>query len=237
MANILAFDTSADSCSVALFYGDATYSRVERTARDHNRLILPMIDSVLLEAGIALARLDALAVASGPGSFTGIRIGIGVAQGLAFGADLPVLPVSTLQTLAAGAIRGLETAEDSVIMACLDARMDEVYWGLYQGLDGFPEPLASDRLDKPEFAGREWQHHVQRGSAKLVGVGDGWRFRDRIAGIPAVVALDALPEAVDVLFIAQHHFARGLAVKADALEPSYLRSSVGWKKREPLSGG
>lgn len=236
MANILAFDTSADNCSVALFYGDAIYSRVERTARDHNRLILPMIESVLLEVGVALACLDALAVASGPGSFTGIRIGIGVAQGLAFGADLPVVPVSTLQALAAGAIRRLETADDSVIMACLDARMDEVYWGLYHSLDGFPEPLVSDRLDKPEFAGRGWQHQVQRGSAKLVGVGDGWRFRDRIAGVPALV-LAALPEAVSVLFIAQHHFARGLAVKADALEPSYLRSSVGWKKREPLNVG
>lgn len=107
MTNILAIDTTTQACSVALHCRSKTLAKYKLASREHTRLLLPMIDEVLSEADIVLSQVDAIAFTSGPGSFTGIRIGFGVVQGLAFGADIPVLPVSSLETLAYTAIRTL----------------------------------------------------------------------------------------------------------------------------------
>ncbi|MGO3800463.1 MAG: tRNA (adenosine(37)-N6)-threonylcarbamoyltransferase complex dimerization subunit type 1 TsaB, partial [Vibrio casei] len=95
-AKILALDTSTENCSVALMINDQMFTRSEVAPRDHTKKILPMVDEVLKEAGISLHDLDALAFGRGPGSFTGVRIGIGIAQGLSFGAELPMIGISTL---------------------------------------------------------------------------------------------------------------------------------------------
>jgi len=108
MTALLAIETSANLCSVALMHDREISEIVVSEPRGHTRHLLPAIDRLLIDAGLALRRLDAIAVTTGPGSFTGLRIGIGVAQGLAYGADLPVVPLSSLATLAQGAIRRSE---------------------------------------------------------------------------------------------------------------------------------
>lgn len=237
MAVILAIDTATDACSVALSVGGETYVRQELAVRDNSRLILPMIDELLMETGIELPELDALACTCGPGSFTGLRIGMGVVQGLAFGASLPVLPISTLQTLAAKAIRSAGLGEGSAVIPCLDARMDEVYWGLYRNIGGFPEAIARDRLDKPEVVG--WPSHATdpAESEVAMGIGSGWRMRERMAILPATIDEHVGPLARDLLLVAEVHYRRGLWVSADNLQPVYLRDSINWKKRERLRVG
>ncbi|WP_456373145.1 tRNA (adenosine(37)-N6)-threonylcarbamoyltransferase complex dimerization subunit type 1 TsaB [Thiolapillus sp.] len=122
---LLALDTTEDSCSAALCIDDEMRWRFELAPRRHSELILPMMDSLLAQAQLKVQQLDGLAFSRGPGSFTGIRIATGVAQGVALGADLPVLPVSTLAALAQGAWRREGATE---VLAALDARMGEVYW-------------------------------------------------------------------------------------------------------------
>jgi len=139
---LLALDTASAQCSVALLLGDELIVREAATARDHAQLILPMVDAVLAAAGMNLRQLQGIAFGRGPGSFTGVRVAASVTQGLAAGADLPVLPVSDLRALAAQALRlsgaaGHATAPGAII-ACLDARMGEVYWAAYAADAGMP---------------------------------------------------------------------------------------------------
>lgn len=132
---LLALDTASAQCSVALLLGDELLVREVATARDHAQLILPMIEAVLAEAGVTLRQLQGIAFGRGPGSFTGVRVAASVTQGLAAGADLPVLPISDLRALAAQALlrapAALQQAEGSCVLACMDARMGEVYWAAY----------------------------------------------------------------------------------------------------------
>ncbi len=123
---ILAVDTATENCSVALMVGDDVISRCEYAPREHTTKILPMVDTVLAEGGLKLGQLDALAFGRGPGSFTGVRIGIGIAQGLAFGADLPMLGISTLAAMAQGTYRVHQSEQ---VLSSIDARMGEIYWG------------------------------------------------------------------------------------------------------------
>ena len=126
---ILAIDTATEACSVAVWNQGEIHALFELCPREHTQRILPMVQQVLAESGLALNQLDALAFGRGPGSFTGVRIGIGIAQGLALGADLPMIGVSTLQTMAQGAWR-VSGAER--VLAAIDARMGEVYWGQFE---------------------------------------------------------------------------------------------------------
>ncbi len=129
MSTILAIDTSGDACSVALLTQHTLIERFQVEPRQHTTLILPMIEQVLAEAGLTPQKLNAIAFGRGPGSFTGLRIAAGVVQGIAFAADLPVIPVSTLQALAQGAFR-LHGVTN--VIATLDARINEIYWAAYQ---------------------------------------------------------------------------------------------------------
>lgn len=117
---ILAIDTATEACSVAVWNQGEIHALFELCPREHTQRILPMVQQVLAESGLALNQLDALAFGRGPGSFTGVRIGIGIAQGLALGADLPMIGVSTLQTMAQGARRVSGAAR---VLAAIDARM------------------------------------------------------------------------------------------------------------------
>ena len=130
---ILIIDTSTEACSAALSINGQVTSLFEIAPRIHTKLILPMIDQVLKQKNVTVNQLTAIAWGRGPGSFTGVRIGSGIMQGLALGSDKPVLPISTLAAMAQQAI---EQANAEYVMAAIDARMGEVYWGLYQNVEG-----------------------------------------------------------------------------------------------------
>lgn len=247
MTNILAIDTATSACSVALTNGDEILARHKLAHREHTQLLLPMVDDVLAEGGMTLSQIDVIAFTAGPGSFTGIRIGFGVVQGLAFGAEIPVLPVSSLETLAHTAMRKLEVqiasqlerqkqnseieSSDLVIIPMLDARMDEIYWAQFQLRKGSGAPknlqrVCTDSLSAPEESCTE----VNKSSAVIV-VGDGWNYSDRIFLEPTIVDATLLPEAQDILTIANPLIQAGKAIPIEQASPIYLRDKITWKKR------
>ena len=220
---ILAFETSTDYCSTALLLDGDLRSDEVCAVQKHSELLLPMLDRLLADAGIGLDQLDGIAFGAGPGSFTGLRIACAVAQGLAFGADRKVLPVSTLLALAhaSGAER---------VVAALDARMNEVYLGAYER-DGDDwrtviEPClhAPDAL--PELEGGGW-----------TAVGDGFAVRNgalaRACG-DKLRHVDVLlhPRAAEIARLAAPLFARGLGVAPEDAAPLYVRDRVALKVSE-----
>ena len=221
--NLLAIDTTEAACSAALLLDGAVMARFEVAPRRHSALILPMMEDLLRAGGVQLGELDALAFARGPGSFTGVRIAAAIAQGAAFGAGLPVVPVSSLQALAAGHCR--RSGAEAVLVA-LDARMREIYWGAFERAgDELPQPMiaeavcAADQVIVP--ARPDWQ-----------GAGSGWGpYREilerRCDGLGAVDATAQI-EAVDVAALAAASFAAGEAVAAEDALPVYLRDEVAW---------
>lgn len=224
MANILALDTATEACSVALSWQGQRYELYEEVPREHTKKILPMVEAILAEAGVSLAQLDAIAYGRGPGSFTGVRIGVAAAQGLAFGADLPLIGVSTLQAMAQ---RAIESQEASHVVAAIDARMGEIYHGIFRNeqnlaiIESNEQVLTCDKL---------------AGSAELSGVavGTGWQTyqQELMAKYPKVdeTLNVALPHAFDMLPFAQSEFALGHTVSSENATPVYLRDKVTWKK-------
>lgn len=219
---LLAIDTATDACSAALSIDGDIRERFEIAPRAHTELILPMIDELLAEAGIAVSQLDAMAFGRGPGAFTGVRIAVGVTQGIAFGADLPVVPVSTLAAVA----QGIEA--DKVLVA-LDARMDEVYWGAYRRNGaGLMELVGEECVSAPDSvllpAGKNW-----------FGAGSGWSaYADTLMARCAeqIVAKEdaCFPRARDVAVLGSAGFEAGQTVAAEHALPVYLRDKVTWKK-------
>ncbi len=232
MTRILALDTSVQTCSVALHDNGSVLARSQQLAKGHSRLILPMIDELLAEAGLSLGQVDALALTIGPGSFTGLRIGISVVQGLAFGADIPVVPLSTLRTLAAGAIRRYGVQPQGTILPAFDARMGEIYWGLYQNIDGKPVVCHEDAVNAPEAVGRP-QNGVSDGVVSL-GVGDGWRYASAFPVKALTTDIECQPAAQDLVILALDAYAEGAAKSVEQLAPVYLRDTVSWQKRTYL---
>lgn len=223
MTTLLALDTATEACSVALLHDGEVLSHYEVIPRLHAQRLLPMVKHVLDEAGVPLAALDAIAFGRGPGAFTGVRIAIGVVQGLAFALERPVLPVSNLAVLAQRALREYGAQQ---VAAAIDARMDEVYWGCYRAeqgemrLLGVEAVLPPERASLPRDAAGEW-----------FGAGTGWG--SYAARIPvAVSGRDAamLPHAEDLLSLARFAWARGEAVVADQAQPVYLRDQVATPK-------
>lgn len=223
---ILAVDTATEACSAALLVGEKVLSRWEEAPRDHTRKILPMVQSLLDEAGSSLSELDAIAFGRGPGSFTGVRIGIGVAQGLAFGAGVPLIGISTLAAMAQGSYR-LDGA-DSVLTA-IDARMDEVYFGHYQLNEGRMQLVGEEVVSHPAA--------LVAARGKLVGrfscVGTGFETYGEILNGLAdelVVSQVRFPAAEDMLPLARTAWLAGEAVAVEKATPVYLRDKVTWKK-------
>ncbi|MFA0412558.1 tRNA (adenosine(37)-N6)-threonylcarbamoyltransferase complex dimerization subunit type 1 TsaB [Vibrio renipiscarius] len=226
-AKILALDTATENCSVALLINDKVYFRSEVAPRDHTKLILPMVDEVLKEAGICLTDLDALAFGRGPGSFTGVRIGIGIAQGLAFGAELPMLAISTLEAMAQGAYR-LNGATQ--VASAIDARMSEVYWGRYRRQEnGSWIAVDQECVIAPSVLAEQ----IQADESEWAMVGTGWAaYQDAMETLP-LTRVDGgvlYPDAQDIVHIAQFAFANGEAVAVEDSTPVYLRDNVAWKK-------
>lgn len=222
---LLAIDTSTESCSVALRLGDAVAVRRHAGAREQTLHVLPMVEELLAEAGATLASLDAVACAQGPGAFTGVRVAVSVTQGLAFGAGIPAIGVSTLAALAAQARR---RGARMPVLALLDARMGELYAGAYgPGEDGLPDALAPDYLCRPEDLPA-----LLPAGGPFSAIGSGWAAYPHLATqIPlAGAVLVGEPDAEDVLALAARALAAGAAVPAERLLPVYLRDEVAWKK-------
>lgn len=236
--NLLALETATEACSVALLRITADGRREVIVRRRHaprqqTELILPMVDEVLAEAGLALTGLDALAYSRGPGAFTGVRIAAAVTQGLALGADLPVLPVSSLQALAQGACR-LHGAD--AVLASFDARMQEIYAGAFvRGADGLMQPLGAEVACRPDAVPEAlclaWQQVAGEGQVTL-GAGSGWAtYAELLAARLPVQAQagDFEPDAEDVADLALPRLRAGEAMAPEHALPVYLRDDV-WKK-------
>ena len=226
---ILALDTATSACSVALLNGDQTLSRFELAERSHTQKLMPMIDDLLQEMGLQLNQLDAIAFTHGPGSFTGIRIGFAAVQGLAMGAKLPVVPISTLQLMAATASRKLNLQPGTKIYPLLDARMNELYVGHYRLTKVNVDKVADDQLVPVSDS---FIADAEIDSAG-VGVGDGWVLLPETDLIEQVYP-DLLPEAEDILPIATANLANAKLCDIRDIEPLYLRDRVSWQKRKWL---
>ena len=194
--------------------------------RLHAQKLLPMIKTLLAEAGVALSALDAIAFGRGPGAFTGVRIAVGVVQGLAFGLDRPVLPVSNLAALAQRAWREQGASQ---VAAAIDARMDEVYWGCYRELAGEMKLVGEEAVMPPEQACLPVD-----AAGQWFGAGTGWGYAERIAVKLSGQDATLLPHAQDLLTLAGFAWARGEAVAADEAQPVYLRDKVATPKARCL---
>jgi tRNA threonylcarbamoyladenosine biosynthesis protein TsaB len=220
---ILALDASTEHLSVALLRGGTLTCREERAGQRHSVLILPMIEALLRESGIALADLDGIGFGAGPGSFTGLRIACGVAQGLAFGAGLTVAPVGTLLALA-------EAAGAPRVVTCLDARMGEIYHAAYErdgkGWKQLVAPNVGKALSAPALGGVDW-----------VGCGSGFAvyaeaLATRYRGQLARVEPQAFPHARAIAQLALPIFAAGGGLPAEQAIPLYVRDKVALKMHE-----
>lgn len=231
---ILGLDTATEACSAALLVDGEVFERYEVLGRGHAERLLPMVQSVLAEAGTALAAIDAIAFGRGPGGFTGLRIAAGVAQGLAFGAGLPVVAVSDLAALAS---RACALRSQRHVLPCLDARMAQVYWAAFDCADpAAPVLLTAETVSDPE-AVRLPGEKGEDGSGPLprfFGAGHGFSaypalhamLGERLSGFDA----DLLPHAREVALIGAADFRAGRMIEAAEAVPVYLRDEVAHRR-------
>ena len=221
---LLAFDTASEWCSAALWIDGVVSFRAVHAGQKHSELLTPMLGELLAEAGLNYRQLDGLAFGCGPGSFTGLRIACGVAQGLALGADLPVLGVSTLEALAEEAGEGADE-----VLACLDARMNEVYAGLYRREGSGWRALAGPVVCPPSLA-------PLLGGAGCIGAGPGFAaypaLRERMQGRLTRIVADAIPHARGIVKLAAPRFTAGEFGAPETAEPVYVRDQVALKISE-----
>lgn len=218
---LLALDAATEACTVAIVVGDDVREAFQVAPREHGHLLLPMVYRLLAEAGLPLSALDAIAFGRGPGAFTGVRMAVATAQGLALGADLPLLAVSTLATLAQGA-----GADRRPVLAVIDARMGEVYAGGYA-----PDPVSgglreclSERVCAPESL------EIPKGEFWF-GAGSGWaRYPDELGRALGQAVSDsdsaALPRARNMLVLAAREWTAGRVLAPEQAAPVYLRDQV-----------
>ena len=214
---LLAIETATEACSIAVLVDGAVIERFEIAPRRHTELALPWADALLAEAGIAKSQLDAIAVGRGPGAFTGVRLAIALAQGIALALDRPLLPVSTLAALAM-------QAPGDRILAAIDARMGEIYVASFQR-DGNGVVATSDEIVIAPDA------YLPPDGIGWHGVGTGFAAADRALATRlqaqlATVDASALPHAADVARLGALAFARGEAIAPERIEPAYLRNNV-----------
>jgi len=222
---VLALDAATEACSVALLTDQGLTGRWAEVGRGHAQQILGMVEAVLAEGGVSLSVLDGIAASVGPGAFTGVRISVSVAQGLAFGAGLPVVPITTLEALALQVI----DEDTQQALACLDARMGEVYWGCFvadpaRGVAA----LGALTVGPPEqvrFPGAGRYRGVGRGFAAYPALG-------RLAGIDPEVSAEGLPDARHMARLGALRLAAGERLDPAELQPQYLRDKVALTEHE-----
>ena len=232
MSRILCLDASTEACSVALLNDGEITERYQLAPRQHANLLLPMVDELLAASQLKLNQLDAIACVVGPGAFTGIRIGVSVAQGLAFGANLPTTPLSSLANLAQQAF---DETSSSYCLSAIDARMNEVYFGGFvRNSSGLAVAFEEEKVLSPEeidFSGLK----NQLADAKASLIGSGWQAYE--VNFSALgVTLDTLiparyPKASASLKVATDLLAEGKLLSPELLQPVYLRNNVAAKKQ------
>lgn len=224
---LLALDTSTEFLSLALQLGDRVWTQHQLAGATASQLILPQIQALLASANITLHDLDGIAFGAGPGAFTGVRIACGVAQGLAFGAHLPVVGVNTLLALA-------QASGQHKVIACLDARMGEIYHAVFEFAEGDWQEISLTTVCKPQLApvltGNDW-----------VGVGSGWAAYGEVLSTVyaqniAHVLPDMTPTASAILNLALPTFIAGNAQPASAVAPIYVRNRVALTTQERAQG-
>jgi len=225
--NILALDTCTESCSAALLYQGDLFERIERTQRGHSDLILGMMDELFIQAGTSISSIDTMAFGRGPGSFTGVRVGVGVAQGIAFARDIPVVPISSLAAVAQDAANKYQA---EYIAVAMDARMGEVYCARYQTVDGIVHLLGKERVCPPE-------QFLPEGNQTWLAAGTGWGIFDTVlqhnfADNVSKVSVEHFPFASQIIKLAQVEIAAGRLLPAEEAMPVYLRNNVAKKKGE-----
>jgi tRNA threonylcarbamoyladenosine biosynthesis protein TsaB len=225
MSTLIAIETSTECCSAALLHDGALIDRSELAPRRHAELILPMIESLLDEAGVSRQQLDAIAVGRGPGAFTGVRLAISVAQGLALALDIPVVPVSSLAALAQDAPAGI----GETILAVIDARMGEIYAGSFQRVaNGLVEAAGDESVGLADELIIPPAHSI---------VGSGWAaygeaLSRRLKNAPAFADGARYPQARAIAQLAASQFAAGHSVAPEQALPVYLRDKVALTLRE-----
>ena len=234
---LLALDTSTEACSVALLYNGEKTSLNELAQRTHAKCILPMVDEILTDSGLKLNQLDALAFGRGPGSFTGVRVGAAIAQGLALGADLPVIPISNLTAMAQAAFE-LYQAEN--VAAAIDARMNEVYFSqlvrekkctdfgqFFVWKNLIPEQVCSPEKALVQLANST---ALSIATSTALRVGTGWNAYAQFATKGLTGSDIELPDARYMLELARVEWLQQKTISALEIEPIYLRNEVTWKK-------
>jgi tRNA threonylcarbamoyladenosine biosynthesis protein TsaB len=217
---ILSFDTATPMCTVGLRARGEVFLSEEILAQRHAECILPMIEALLQRANISLADLDALAFGCGPGGFIGARIATGVAQGIAFAQDLPVIPVSSLQILAQHAFSKTGARK---IAAGWDARMQAIYWGLFEEREGLMQPVQEELLSKP------WEIQI---ASDYLAVGNAWDTysAELSEHFPARHQTEEFyPNAISLLELGCEKFLKGEFISPLEAEPVYLRDEVATK--------
>lgn len=224
--NVLIIDTATEACSVALAAEQDIYHRFEICPQQHSQRILPMVDEVLAEANLTLKNIDYLAFGRGPGSFTGVRIATGIIQGLALGADLPVVGISTLQAMAQ---QLYEQQGRTTVISATDARMEEVYIGAYMLQDGVMQPKVEEQVLPPEEANTQL---IKAASDKVAGAGTGWAAYPALNACGTVDVVESVlyPDARYMIALAKRAIAEQQYNSVENIEPVYLRDKVTWKK-------
>lgn len=220
-ATLLAIDTATELCSAALYKNGETFSRERFDPQGHSRLILEMIEEIFEESRTTRSDLDAVSYDAGPGSFTGIRIGAGVAQGLSLGLEIPLLGLSSLMILAESMVD--QDAKGAPVLAAIDARMEQIYWGVLE-------------RDAKETMGWLWRHEptvsepalAQKAVGGCVGVGSGWdRYAETISGRYAAPWVEEkFPAAAFQVALAVRLFDSGSVTNWQASLPKYVRDRV-----------
>ena len=234
---ILAIETATEACSAALLISDEvnntrkTHVRFQHAPREHTKLILSMLDEVLEEAGTLLKDVDAIAFGRGPGAFTGLRIAAGVAQGVALSVGKPVVPVSTLATLAQSVV-GHHRGEESIIVA-LDARMNEVFWGEFILDKGRLELQGQEQVTPPQVL-MDKLKKTEKTKKKIIAIGNGWEaYPFEISDLVKHVK-GCFPSAEQVAELALPLLLSGNTVPPEDAQPVYIRNNVA-KKSQKLS--
>jgi tRNA threonylcarbamoyladenosine biosynthesis protein TsaB len=224
LSTLIALETSTELASVTLLHRGQRFTRESPGAQTHSATVPGMIQSVLKEAGIRLSDCAAIAFGAGPGSFTGVRTACGLAQGLAFGANLPVIPVITLLAMAE---RALAAGENNVL-SVLDARMGEVYWAQYQ-FDGQWNTITAPALSPASQL---------TASGSPAACGNGLiAYQKDLSYLEVTRTLpEVMPHATDILALAQRALKAGKAVPAREAQPFYLRNKVALTTRERMAG-
>jgi len=223
---ILAIDTSMDACSAALLIDDAIFSKYEYAPKQQTKRILPMLENLLSDCELALTDLNLISFANGPGGFTGARIAAAVTQGLALGANIPVLGISTLQAIAQGIYRQYNAPN---VLVCLDARMQQVYWSVYQlGEKQIMEAVVPDNIYYPD-------HIPSISLQNYFATGDGWlsfgeKIKQQLQITIDKVIEDFNPHAEDIAHLAKVQFLKGHFYSAEQALPIYLKGTSNWKK-------